>query len=94
VAVDERLTRAGELAGMGLQGLGVLLEAGDPWAQEVLEELIGPDDAPVTGPVAPADAEGAAVLAGLAPAGFTRLGELPAATEEADTRTASGFSWA
>ncbi|PFG39294.1 uncharacterized protein DUF222 [Georgenia soli] len=70
------MARARELSTVGLAGLGVLLEAGDPWAQEVLADLIGPDEDP--GPAAPTcDGEGAAVLAGLAPAGFTRTGPLP-----------------
>ncbi|PFG38530.1 uncharacterized protein DUF222 [Georgenia soli] len=70
------MARARELSTVGLAGLGVLLEAGDPWAQEVLADLIGPDDSPATA-TPTRDAEGAAVLAGLAPAGFTRAGALP-----------------
>ncbi|WP_345044222.1 hypothetical protein, partial [Georgenia daeguensis] len=85
----ERLARADELSSAGLQGLGVLLEAGDPWAQGVLEELLGPDDEPAAGPVASDDVEGFAVLAGLAPAGFTRTSALPAeAPAETDAGTA------
>ncbi|WP_425554622.1 hypothetical protein, partial [Georgenia daeguensis] len=87
----ERLARAHELSSAGLQGLGVLLEAGDPWAQGVLEELLGPDD---EAPRAPgADAEGSAVLAGLAPAGFTRTSALPAVeSAAAELDAAAGSS--
>ncbi|PFG39692.1 uncharacterized protein DUF222 [Georgenia soli] len=70
------MARARELSTVGLAGLGVLLEAGDPWAQEVLADLIGPDDSPATA-TPTCDGEGGAVLAGLAPAGFTRTGALP-----------------
>ncbi|WP_345043182.1 DUF222 domain-containing protein, partial [Georgenia daeguensis] len=86
----ERLARAHELSSAGLQGLGVLLEAGDPWAQGVLEELLGPDD---EAPRAPgADTEGSAVLAGLAPAGFTRTSALPAEESAAGELDAAAVS--
>ncbi|MCK6212559.1 hypothetical protein KZX45_18640 [Georgenia sp. EYE_87] len=88
VGAEERLARARELSATGLRGLGVLLEAGDPWAQEVLEDLLGADGESPARPVAPVDVEGAAVLGGLVPAGFTRTSPLP--TEERVTDSGAG----
>ncbi|MCK6210474.1 hypothetical protein KZX45_07955, partial [Georgenia sp. EYE_87] len=84
VGAAERLARARELSSAGLRGLGVLLEAGDPWAQGVLEDLLGADGESPARPVAPVDVEGAAVLGGLVPAGFTRTSPLPAEDADAD----------
>ncbi|MCK6210921.1 hypothetical protein KZX45_10235, partial [Georgenia sp. EYE_87] len=85
VGAAERLARARELSSAGLRGLGVLLEAGDPWAQEVLEDLLGADGESPARPVAPVDVEGTAVLGGLVPAGFTRTSPLPAEEAVAGT---------